>query len=64
MSDDLPNPGRRALVVWYDDDTNTVEVDASAFTWLELPELLRAAMDYAELGLPTHSGEYADDTED
>lgn len=51
-SDELPPAGRRALVIWYDDDTNTVEVDAAAFTWLELPELLRVALDYAEMCLP------------
>ena len=48
-----PLSGRRALIVWYDDVTNNVEVDASAFSWLELPELLRVALDYAELNLPS-----------
>lgn len=63
MSDELPDPGRRALVIWYCDDTNTVEVDASAFTWLELPELLKAAMDYAEMCLPQFDYEPEDSTE-
>lgn len=54
MSDELPGEtARRILVIYYDDDTNAVEVDASDFSWLELPELLKAAMDYAELNLPS-----------
>jgi hypothetical protein len=52
MSNEEPQ-FRRALVIWYDDDTNTVEVDASAFGWLELPTLLQTALDYAEMQLPS-----------
>jgi len=62
MSDELPSPNRRLLIVWYYDDENRVEVDASEFSWLELPELLRAALDYAEENLP-HYGDIAEETE-
>lgn len=57
MSDLPPSPTRRALVIWYDPSTNEVTVEAEAFSWLELPELLRAALDYAELNLPSCSYE-------
>jgi hypothetical protein len=64
MNDEMPTDPvtRRACVIWYDDDANTVSVDAPEFSWLELPELLRAALDIAEDSLP--SREFADDTED
>lgn len=63
MSDvELPHPGRRALVIWYDDAANTVEMDAEAFTWLEVPVLLHVAMGIAEENLPC--SDYADDTEE
>ncbi len=54
MNDDLPpDPStRRGLIVWYDDALNEVALDADAFTWLEVPELLRAALDIAETNLP------------
>lgn len=53
-ADDLPEfHSRRALIVWYDDTTNTVELYDEEFSWLEVPELLRAAMDKAELNLPS-----------
>lgn len=59
MSDELEMPAdpvtRRALVVWYDDAENTVSMDAEAFSWLEVPELLRAALDIAEDNLPTRN---------
>lgn len=69
MSDDetpqmpLDPVNRRALVVWYDDETNTVSLDGCEFTWLEVPELLKAALDIAEENLPT-SRDHADDTEE
>jgi hypothetical protein len=64
MSEEMPPDPvtRRALVVWYDDETNTVSLDDDAFSYLEVPELLRAALDIAEENLPTRA--YADDTED
>lgn len=49
---ELPDPGRRALVIWYSDEGNSVELDAAAFSWLEVPELLRVALDIAEDNLP------------
>lgn len=52
MDDELETPVRRALVILYDDATNTVEVQAEAFGWLEVPELLRVAMDWAEMNVP------------
>lgn len=53
MSDDAPSlPLRRALIIFYDDETNTVEVDDSEFGWLEVAELLRTALDYAEMNAP------------
>lgn len=61
MSDELPNPGRRALIIWYDDAENCVELDDTAFTPLEVPEMLRVALDIAEDNLPNPA--YADDTE-
>lgn len=62
MSDELPPDPvtRRALVIWYDDAENTVEMDADAFTWLEIPELLRAAQDLADANVPN----LAHDTEE
>lgn len=59
---EMPDPGRRACVIWFDDDTNTVEVEAPDFTWLELPELLRVALDWAEFNAPVPSDLY--ETED
>lgn len=53
MSDTPMPPARRALVIYYDDTLNAVEVDARDFTWLELPELLRVALDFAEYQLPS-----------
>lgn len=52
MSDEMPAT-RRALVIWYDDETNTVELDDSEFSWLEVPELLRVALDAAEMNTAT-----------
>lgn len=50
---ELPEfPSRRALIVWYDDTTNTVELYDEEFSWMEVPELLRAAIDIAEENLP------------
>jgi hypothetical protein len=46
-------PGRRALIVWYDDETNEIELYSEEFGPLEVPELLRTALDLAELALPT-----------
>lgn len=55
MSNEIlpPSPTRRALVIWYSDETNEVELEAEAFSVLEVPELLRVAMDLAEEYLPT-----------
>lgn len=53
MSEPEMPPARRACVIWYSDDENIVEVDARDFSWLELPELLRVALDYAEMQLPS-----------
>lgn len=62
MSDDaveeLPDPGRRACVIWFEDATNTVSVDAPDFTWLELPELFRIAQDWAEFNAPVPTDLY------
>ena len=58
-----PDPTeRRALVIFYDDDTNTIELAADEFSWLEVPELLRAALDLAEFNAPVPSDLY--ETED
>ncbi len=54
MSDDLPElPQRRALIIFYDDETNEIELCSDEFGPLEVPELLRTALDLAELDLPT-----------
>ena len=45
-------PERRALIIWYDDATNTVSLYDDEFSYLEVPELLRAAMDQAEWNAP------------
>lgn len=63
MSDEeLPEvPGRRALIIWYDDETNTIEMYADEFGALEVPELLKVALDIAEGELPVP---VYDDTEE
>lgn len=54
MSDEMPlDPvTRRALIVWYDDATCEVDVEADEFTWLEVPELLRQAIEWLDMHLP------------
>ncbi len=60
-----PDPAeRRALVIFYDDATNTVELNADEFTWLEVPELLRAALDLAEWNAPVPSDIYETEEEE
>lgn len=60
-----PDPSqRRALVIFYDDETNTVELSADEFTWLEVPELLRCALDVAEYNAPVPADLYEGDTEE
>lgn len=59
---ELPDlPDRRALIIYYSDDDNTVELYAEEFGALEVPELLRVALDLAEADLPTP---VYDDTEE
>lgn len=58
-----PDPAtRRALIIYYDDQTNEVELYSDEFGPLEVPELLRVALDLAEESLP--SPLYADDTDE
>lgn len=60
-----PDPvTQRALVIWYDDETNRVTLDADAFSWLEVPQLLRAAQDIADDNYPLTSDPYTDELED
>lgn len=60
MSDEIPVT-RRALVIWYDDETNEIELEDDAFSYLEVPELLRCALDAAEMNTPTPAYESEDD---
>jgi hypothetical protein len=62
MSEEMP-PTRRALIIWYSDETNEIELDDSEFSYLEVPELLRCALDAAELNAPTPAYE-TEDSED
>lgn len=69
MSDDAvelpPDPSnRRALVIFYCDETNTVELSADEFSWLEVPELLRAALDVAEWNAPVPTDLYETEEEE
>lgn len=53
MSSPTPDmPDRRALIIYYDDERNEVEVYAEEFSPLEVPELLRVALDLSEADLP------------
>lgn len=62
LPEELVAQDRRALVIYYDDATNTVDLYLDEFTWLEVPELLRAALDVAEFNAPVPADLY--ETED
>jgi hypothetical protein len=55
---------RRALIIFYDDATNTIEMEDGEFSYLEVPELLRAAMDLAEFNAPVPADLYETEEEE
>lgn len=50
---DLPEMSQRSLVIHWDIATNELWMDTSGFSVLEVPTLLRIALDLAEAAQPT-----------
>lgn len=47
-----PDPGRKTVVIWWDEAEQTFEIDSPGVSWLDVSVLLQLALDEVEQYLP------------